>query len=98
MQHGETSIAVTASIGFASFPLAPHGVALAWERAIDLVDTLMYMAKAHGRNRAYGIASMDGRDEAGVLALAERLEAAWHQGAVQLLVLQGAVLSQEDAG
>ncbi len=95
VQHSGGEIAVTASIGFASFPLAPHGVALAWERAIDLVDTVMYMAKAHGRNRAYGVAAMDAADEAGVLDLSARLEAAWHEGAVTLLPLHGSVKAEE---
>jgi diguanylate cyclase (GGDEF)-like protein len=97
VQRGETAIAVTASIGFASFPLAPHGLALAWERAIDLVDIVMYMAKAHGRNRAYGILSMDAQDESSLLALSGRMEAAWHQGQVSLLALQGK-LAVQDAG
>jgi diguanylate cyclase (GGDEF)-like protein len=95
MHHGEAQIAVTASIGFASFPLAPHGLAMAWERAIDLVDIVMYMAKAHGRNRAFGIESMDAKDEAAVQVLAERLEAAWREGRVSLLALQGTPKGEE---
>ncbi|WP_310385929.1 diguanylate cyclase [Roseateles sp.] len=90
MQHGEVQIAVTASIGFASFPLAPYGVAMAWERALDLVDIVMYLAKAHGRNRAFGIVSMAAKDEAGVQVLADELEAAWREGTVNLLALQAA--------
>jgi diguanylate cyclase (GGDEF)-like protein len=93
VEHGQTSVAVsihlTASIGFASFPVAPHGLALSWERAIDLVDTVMYMAKAHGRNKAYGIQAIDATDEAGLLRLAGRMEAAWHEGSIRLLALQG---------
>jgi len=87
--HGQQTIAVTASIGYASFPVAPHQVALSWERAIDLVDTAMYMAKAHGRNKAYGIESMEARDEAGLMALASDLDAAWRAGLVRLLNQQG---------
>ncbi|MDC8771096.1 GGDEF domain-containing protein [Roseateles albus] len=93
-------IAVTASLGFASFPLAPHDVALSWERAIDLVDTVMYMAKAHGRNRAYGIKAMQASDAAGVAELSARIEAAWHEGTVELLALLGAsalVREEEEA-
>ncbi|MCV2367193.1 GGDEF domain-containing protein [Paucibacter oligotrophus] len=95
ISHGETLITVTASIGFASFPLAPHGVVLAWERAIDLVDTVMYMAKAHGRNRAFGVAAMAALDEAGVVDLCSRLEAAWHGGEVTLQALQGTSKTEE---
>ena len=89
--HGPLAIPVTASIGFASFPMAPNGSALDWERAIDLVDTVMYMAKAHGRNKAYGIASMSAQGREALLALQGRLEAAWQAGQVQLLALQGPV-------
>ncbi|MCV2353746.1 diguanylate cyclase [Paucibacter sp. B2R-40] len=89
VSHGTQSIAITASIGFASFPVAPQQLALSWERAIDLVDTVMYMAKAHGRNKAYGIQAIDAQDEAGLLSLAARMEAAWHEGRIQLLALQG---------
>ena len=82
-------IAITASIGFATFPVPPHGLTLNWERAIDLVDTVMYMAKAHGRNRAYGIEHIAAADEAALALLANRMEAAWHEGQVGLVALQG---------
>lgn len=89
VRHGEREISVTASIGFASFPVAPHDLALSWERAIDLVDTVMYMAKAHGRNKAYGVVSINARDEAEAAALSARLDAACGDGEVVLSVLQG---------
>ncbi|MBT9491889.1 MAG: GGDEF domain-containing protein [Paucibacter sp.] len=95
VHYGEVKIAVTASIGFANFPLAPHGVALTWERAIGLVDVVMYMAKAHGRNRAFGIASMDAKDAAEVQFLADRLEVAWRDGRVSLQALQGSLKAEE---
>ena len=87
--HGAQSIPITASIGFASFPVAPQNLALSWERAIDLVDTVMYMAKAHGRNKAYGIQAIAAEDEPSLLLLAGRIEAAWHEGSIKLLALQG---------
>jgi diguanylate cyclase (GGDEF)-like protein len=89
VSHGAQQIYVSASIGFASFPLAPNALSVSWERAIDLVDTVMYMAKAHGRNRAFGIEAMAVEDEAGLAALAGRMEAAWHEGRVKLQSLQG---------
>ena len=49
----------------------------------------MYMAKAHGRNKAYGIEAIEARDEAGLVALAGDLEAAWRAGLVRLLSQQG---------
>ena len=49
------------------------------------------MAKAHGRNKAYGAAAMQARDRDQLLALAGRVESAWHQGQVQLVSLLGPV-------
>lgn len=97
VEHGALKVPVTASIGFASFPVPPHGLALSWERAIDLVDTVMYMAKAHGRNKAYGVQRIDARDEAELAALANRMEAAWQQGQVGLVALQGPGATEEAA-
>ncbi|WP_165794636.1 diguanylate cyclase [Kinneretia aquatilis] len=95
VRHGAQHIPVTASIGFASFPVAPHEVAVNWERAIDLVDTVMYLAKAHGRNKAYGIESMQASDEDGLQELAKGMEAAWQSGQVQLLTLNGPARFEE---
>ncbi|MFY7866428.1 diguanylate cyclase [Roseateles sp.] len=86
-------IEVTASIGFASFPIAPNGLSVSWERAIDLVDIVMYLAKAHGRNRAYGVEAIVAEDEVALSQVACRIEAAWHEGMVKLAVLQGPVRS-----
>jgi diguanylate cyclase (GGDEF)-like protein len=82
-------IAVTSSIGFATFPLEPGGVALSWERAIELVDTAMYLAKAHGRNRAYGIRLLHAENEAAVEPIIKTLEQSWREGRVALTLLQG---------
>jgi diguanylate cyclase (GGDEF)-like protein len=82
-------IAVTASIGFATFPIAPTPIAVAWERAIRLVDTAMYLAKDTGRNRGYGVKLLHAQDEAGIDAVAGELEAAWREGQVALTLLQG---------
>lgn len=92
--HGRGQLTVTASIGFASFPLAPHELVVNWERAIDLVDTAMYLAKAHGRNRAYGIESVAAQDETGLQTLAASMEAAWLDGSIKLLALHGPVADE----
>jgi diguanylate cyclase (GGDEF)-like protein len=86
---GGQRLAVTASIGFAVFPIEPARLPLAWERAIDLVDTAMYLAKAHGRNRAYGVRAL--HEEAGASATAQpgRLESAWRDGRADLTHLPG---------
>jgi len=82
-------IAVTASIGYASFPIGPLALRVSWERAINLVDTAMYLAKAHGRNRAYGVSMLQARDEAEFDAITNSLESAWRDGQVELTLLQG---------
>ena len=90
---GAQGLNVSASMGFCSFPVAPHGWSVDWERAIALVDTLMYMAKAHGRNRAFGLKAMAPHqaelDAAAFLALSERMEEAWRAGELELVQLQG---------
>ncbi|MFG6412427.1 diguanylate cyclase [Roseateles sp. DC23W] len=83
------AIPVAASIGFASLPLPPHDLRLSWERAIDLVDTAMYLAKSHGRNQAYGVQRMQAADAETAARLTARLEAAWSDGLVGLIALQG---------
>jgi diguanylate cyclase (GGDEF)-like protein len=82
-------VPVTASIGFATFPLEPAGVTLGWEQAIELVDTAMYLAKAHGRNRAYGVRLMEARTAQQVREMSKALEQRWQHGEVALTLLQG---------
>lgn len=86
---GAARVSVSASIGFATFPIGPSGLRVSWERAINLVDTAMYLAKAHGRNRAYGVRLLQDSDEASLDAITHSLEAAWRDGRVDLTLLQG---------
>ena len=86
---GTQRIGVTASIGFATFPIGPALLRVSWERAIDLVDTAMYLAKAHGRNRAYGVRLLERGDEASLEAITDSLEAALRDGLVALTLLEG---------
>jgi diguanylate cyclase (GGDEF)-like protein len=82
------SIPVTGSIGFATFPLELARTPLPWERAIDLVDTAMYLAKAHGRNRAYGVRSLQ-PGQGGAPSEATSLETAWREGRADLKAVTG---------
>jgi len=86
---GDDGVTVTASIGFATFPLPPAFAALPWERAIDVVDTALYLAKAHGRNRAYGVRSLQPDIAAGCAEPGATLEAAWREGQAELAHLSG---------
>jgi len=87
--HEGRVIGVTVSIGYATFPIEPSLLAVSWERAINLVDTALYLAKAHGRNRAYGVRTLHAKDEPQLDAIGKSLEAAWRAGEVALTHLQG---------
>ncbi|MDO9075797.1 MAG: diguanylate cyclase [Rubrivivax sp.] len=92
--QGLSVVPVTASIGFATFPLLPAREPIPWERAVDVVDTALYLAKAHGRNRAYGVralrAEATAEGAAGAASPpAHGLEHAWREGHAELAQLSG---------
>ena len=95
--HQGRVMPVTASIGYATFPIEPTLLAVSWERAINLVDTALYLAKAHGRNRAYGVRMINANDEQQFDVVARSLESAWSVGDVALTLLQGPGASEEPA-
>jgi hypothetical protein len=72
---------VTASIGYAAFPMSEPGVfAPGWERAIELADAAMYRAKTRGRNRACGVRLRRVSDAAAFDAVCNELDAALADG------------------
>jgi len=75
---------VTVSIGYACFPLPPHGVPLQWEQAVNLADMALYTAKSQGRNRAVGLVSASASDAQSLRAIERDFERAWHEGRVSL--------------
>ena len=87
--HEGRPIGTTVSIGYATFPIEPGLLSVSWERAIGLVDTAMYLAKAHGRNRAYGVRMLQAQDEQQLEAVGRALETAWLAGEVTLTPLRG---------
>jgi diguanylate cyclase (GGDEF)-like protein len=87
--HEGRRMHITGSIGYATFPIEPTFLSVSWERAINLVDTAMYLAKAHGRNRAYGVRLLHARSEAQLDEITRSLEVAWREGQVALTLLQG---------
>jgi len=89
--HGGTSLGVNVSIGFTPFPLAVGGQPLAWERAVNLADMALYLAKSHGRNRAYGVRGIANADSACIDDIERNLEQAWRAGQVDLSVVMGEV-------
>ena len=91
------SIPVSASIGFARFPLEPAPWSPPWEQALELVDTAMYLAKAHGRHRAYGVRRAQAGDPQALAALGRELEVAWRDGRVDLVAIEGAAPAVSEA-
>jgi diguanylate cyclase (GGDEF)-like protein len=90
IDYQDSKISVNVSIGFAPFPLAPGEHALPWERAVNLVDMALYLAKSHGRNRAYGVRGFANFEQTSMESIEQDLERAWRAGFVDLsIVLDG---------
>jgi diguanylate cyclase (GGDEF)-like protein len=89
VRYQEHDIAVNVSVGFAPYPLTPGSTPLAWERAVNLVDMALYLAKAHGRNRAYGVRGFANFERTSMEAIEQDLERAWRDGFVELSVVLG---------
>ena len=83
------AINIHVSIGFAPYPLAPLGQPLAWERSVNLVDMALYLAKSHGRNRAYGVRGFQQMEDTTLEVVEQDLERAWRNGVVDLNVVLG---------
>lgn len=86
---GGVSLRITASLGHAGFPLPPHALTPDWESALALVDAALYLAKAHGRNRACGVHRIDATDSAALRRIASQLEQAQVDHRVSLVHLPG---------
>jgi diguanylate cyclase (GGDEF)-like protein len=83
------SLRVTASIGYARFPLPPYGVPVPWEQAVNLADMALYTAKSQGRNRAVGVVSAMAADAATLRAIEADFDQNWRDGRVTLLQTPG---------
>jgi diguanylate cyclase (GGDEF)-like protein len=83
------AIVTTASIGYAPMPLPPATAPLPWDRAIGLVDMALYLAKANGRNRAFGIERLKDGDDATLAAVERDLARAVDTGLAELRVVYG---------
>ncbi|MGK5079520.1 diguanylate cyclase [Janthinobacterium sp. HLX7-2] len=95
--QGKT-IKVQVSVGFAPYPLAPLGQPLNWERSVNLIDMALYLAKAHGRNRAYGLRGFQNVERTTLEAVEQDLERAWRDGFVDLSVVLGGADETDSAG
>lgn len=86
---GNDRIVVTASAGFLSLPVAPSDLWLELPRAVELVDAALYLAKAQGRNRAYGMRPADSNVAQKLAEQARELETSWRDGRVDLVTIDG---------
>ena len=82
---GGAALRVTASIGYARFPLPPYNTGVAWEQAVNLADMALYTAKNQGRNRAFGITSTTASTRSALRDIEADFDRAWHEGRVTLL-------------
>jgi diguanylate cyclase (GGDEF)-like protein len=89
IEIGAAALRVTASIGYARFPLPPHHAALRWGQAINLADMALYTAKNQGRNRAVGITSATAASAEALQAIEADFDLAWHEGRLTLLQTPG---------
>ncbi|MET3132512.1 diguanylate cyclase (GGDEF)-like protein [Oxalobacteraceae bacterium GrIS 1.11] len=90
VEHQGRRISVNVSLGFAPFPLVPLDTPLPWERVVNLIDMALYLAKAHGRNRAYGVRGFGNFERTSMEAVEQDLELAWRAGFVDLSIVLGA--------
>ncbi len=92
-------ISVNVSIGFAPFPLSPGSVLLSWERVVNLVDMALYLAKGHGRNRAFGVHGFANFEQTTIEAIEQNLEEVWRAGFVDMTMVLGSAPNPDaDAG
>lgn len=89
VQSASGPLRVTASIGFAHFPLPPAQLPLHWEQAVNWADMALYMAKAKGRNRALGIATVHAQDTSALQQIEADFEAACSSERVHLREVLG---------
>ncbi|MBW8845546.1 MAG: GGDEF domain-containing protein [Burkholderiales bacterium] len=95
VETSEGPLRVTASIGFASFPLggssgsAASALRLHWEQAVNWADMVLYKAKAEGRNRGVGITAVEAPDADTLVAILQDFDAACMNGQVKLNLLLG---------
>jgi diguanylate cyclase (GGDEF)-like protein len=92
-----TSIEVTASIGYAAFPLQGSQVPVTWEQAVNLADLSLYTAKNHGRNCAVGIVRTTAVTPEALRAVEADIAQARQDGRVTMTVSPAPRADQRDA-
>ena len=87
---GDHEIQVTMTAGFISLPFSDISEEdLNWEKALQIADMALYLGKANGRNRAYGVARVLVDAVSALPLLEEDLAAAVNSGVVELIEVLG---------
>ena len=87
---GDHEIQVTMTAGFISLPFSDISEEdLNWEKALQIADMALYLGKANGRNRAYGVARVLVDAVSALPLLEEDLAAAVKSGVVELIEVLG---------
>ena len=96
IQVGDLQVPVTITAGFISLPFSgvPEHVC-GWEKTLQMADMALYLGKANGRNRAYGMASLLVPYEQAIPVLDHDLSAAIASGMVELIEVIGPVQAKK---
>ena len=96
VQAGDLQIPVTVTAGFISLPFSgvPEGLC-SWEKTLQIADMALYLGKAHGRNRAYGLAKLLVPHEQAMPVLDHDLSAAISGKMVELIEVIGPVQAKK---
>jgi diguanylate cyclase (GGDEF)-like protein len=87
---GDKEIQVTVTAGFIALPFSdvPESV-FGWEKVLQIADMALYLGKANGRNRAYGISRLLVPSEIALPVLETDLSTAIANGMVELIEVSG---------
>lgn len=87
---GDIKIPVTVTAGYITLPFADvPEQSCGWEKTLQIADMALYLAKAHGRNRAYGVAKLLVDHHIAMPILDHDLSAAKEAGMVELIEVIG---------
>lgn len=90
IQVGDLQIPVTITAGFISLPFS--GVSeenCGWKKTLQMADMALYLGKAHGRNRAYGLSKLLVDHDKAMSLIDHDLSAAISEGMVELIEVIG---------
>ena len=91
----DVAVPVTLTAGYISLPFSgvPESICN-WEKTLQMADMALYLGKAHGRNRAYGLSRLLVPHEQAMAILDHDLSAAIAAGMVELIEVIGPIQSK----